>query len=84
MINRTNIVIPKKYEKYIDEIIGAYEGYWCYLNKGYSCPDERYGELHIIQEESQKELLRAIRDIEECHCEECEQFRKENEQENER
>ena len=46
--------------------------------------EERYGELHIIQEGSQKELLRTIRDIEECHCEECEQFRKENEQENER
>ncbi len=84
MINRTNIIIPKKYEKCIDEIFKDSDGYWCYLSLGYTNPDEPYGGLHSIHEDSQKELLSKIRNNEECQCEECKKLKEQNEREEER
>lgn len=44
MDNKTNIKIPKKYEKRIKEIYHDEDGYWVCLNFGWRSDD--YGSYH--------------------------------------
>lgn len=68
MQNSTSIKIPKKYEHMIDEVYHDSDGYWVILNKGFHDPQ---WDVHSIHEDTQKEVLGKIRDIEPCSCEEC-------------
>lgn len=71
MINSTTIRVPEKYKGRIDEIFHDSDGYWCYLKHGWCWDDPG---LHIIHEDTQKEVLRCIRETKRCNCIECKLF----------
>lgn len=68
MTNLTKIKVSKKYIHMIDEIYRDPDGYWCYTNKGFYSPETG---CHTIHEDRQDELLKQIRLIQPCNCEQC-------------
>ncbi|MBD8045832.1 hypothetical protein [Clostridium faecium] len=68
MKNTTSIKVPKKYHLMIDEIFYDSDGYWAYSSKGYMF---NLSDSHTAHEDTQKELLDAIRTLKPCNCSEC-------------
>lgn len=68
MKNSTNINIPKKYRYQLDEVYKDSEGYWAYSKKGYYF--KAMGN-HTAHENSQTELLKVIRTLKYCGCDDC-------------
>lgn len=63
MVNETNIRIPKKYEKYINEVWseqGSGDGYWADLIECCMCTDT---ETHYVHEWTVKDFLRSVHNI---------------------
>ncbi len=74
MINLTSIKVPKKYHEMIEEIFHDSDGYWCYTERGYQAAGTDRG-LHVIHEDTHREVLDQIRQIEPCDCEYCKGLR---------
>lgn len=70
MINNTNMKIPQKYQDKLEEIDyeGKDSGYWAYTKSGYMF--ESMG-CHTAHEFNKNELLKVIRTIIPCECEQC-------------
>lgn len=68
MINSTNIKIPKKYEHMIDSIYKDEDGYWAYSKNGHMF---ELMECHTAHEDTQAELLRVIKSLKPCECDDC-------------
>lgn len=70
MVNNTNMRIPKKYHKMIEQITYDSDGYWCTTEIGYyaSGVDEA---SHVIHEYTREEVMEQIRDIKPCNCYNC-------------
>lgn len=68
--NNSTVKVPKKYQGMLAEIDyeGRDSGYWAYSKKGFMF--EGMG-CHTAQEYSQGELLKMIRTLKPCECEEC-------------
>jgi hypothetical protein len=63
MVNTTNIRIPKKYEKYIDEVWSEQEngdGYWANLIECCICEDT---DCHYVHEWTVKDFLKSLQSI---------------------
>ena len=62
MKNSTKIKIPKKYEKFIEEVWyeGRDDGYWVELLECCVCDDN---ECHYIHEYTQKDILKSLQSI---------------------
>ncbi|WP_080871748.1 hypothetical protein [Oceanobacillus timonensis] len=74
MKNNTKIRIPKKYQHMLTEVDKDSDGYWAYSEYGYRFS---FMESHTAHEDTQKELLSVIDTLEECNCDECNEFKKE-------
>lgn len=70
MKNNTKIIVPKKYEKLLEEIDLDGDGYWAYSKIGYHFEDMG-GECHTAHEDTQFELLKVIRSLRPCNCKHC-------------
>lgn len=70
MDNSTSIKIPKKYQKLLAEVYHDSDGYWAYSKDGYyfSSVDK---DCHVAHEDTQGDLLRIIKSLTPCNCEEC-------------
>ncbi|GEK57110.1 hypothetical protein CHL76_02155 [Marinococcus halophilus] len=70
MKNNTNIQVPNKYQGMIAEVDfeGKAMGYWAYTEKGFYFPSTG---CHTGHEDTQAELLKVIREVKPCNCEEC-------------
>lgn len=68
MKNNTTIKVPKKYVPMLDEIDHDSDGYWAYTKAGYYFP---YMDCHTAHEDTQKELMRVVRGVAPCDCDEC-------------
>lgn len=68
MKNSTTIRVPKKYHHMITEIYKDEDGYWAASSNGYMFS---LSECHTAHEETHKDLLRVIRSLTSCDCEEC-------------
>ena len=77
MKNNTKLKIHPKYEYMIDEVDyeGREYGYWVYLKPGYMSPDTG---SHTIHEYRADEVIKALRNVQECECEVCLQQLNEN------
>ncbi|WP_163530861.1 hypothetical protein [Halobacillus ihumii] len=82
MKNETNIKVPKKYQGMIEIVENDGDGYWAIAKEGYYFGNMGYG-VHTAHEYTQKEILAAIRTIQECDCEQCEHNEEEAAEENE-
>ena len=62
MTNKTNMRIPKKYEKFISEVWyeGQDDGYWADLLECCICDDT---ESHYVHEWTQKDFLKSLQSI---------------------
>lgn len=67
MKNTTKIKVHKKYQDRIEEVFNDSDGYWCYL-RGWCWDDPG---LHVIHEDTQKEVLECIRQTKPCTCNYC-------------
>ena len=72
MDNRTSINIPIKYQNMLTEVYNDSDGYWAYSESGYyfSVVDR---ECHVAHEDTQNQLLKVIRSLKPCECEDCRQ-----------
>jgi hypothetical protein len=70
MINRTTIILAKKYETMIEKIYKDSEGYWIYSEKGFYFDGMGRG-CHTAHEITQREVLTMIRTLSPCTCELC-------------
>jgi hypothetical protein len=71
MKNTTSIKIPKYLQHMVEEVYKDSEkGYWCHASKGYYFNDVDYG-IHIVGEDTQKQLIEKIRSLKSCDCNEC-------------
>jgi len=79
MLNKTKIKIPKKYEKYIDEIYFYTEPntYAAKLKNGYC--NLNGGGLHYMGIDTQKQFLEELKNIKPCTCNECTERSREDE-----
>jgi hypothetical protein len=68
MKNSTKIIVPRKYIHMIDEIFKDSDGYWAYSSKGYQFDDMF---CHTAHEDTQNELLKVIRSLNKCDCNQC-------------
>jgi hypothetical protein len=60
--------IPKKYMQNIIEVYKDSEGWWAYTKKGFKFAGMG---CHTAHEDTQHELLKMIRTMEPCDCEQC-------------
>ena len=60
MINKTKMIIPKKYHIAIDEVMHDSTGYWIWLNENYYSTETG---CQTIREDTQKELLAQLKTI---------------------
>lgn len=69
-LTNTKMNVAKKYQHMIEEIDneGRESGLWAYSKKGYRFA---YMECHTAHEYNQKELMKVIRTLEPCDCEQC-------------
>lgn len=64
MENNTNMKIPKKYHPMISNIDHDSDGYWVWISDGYYAGGMGgYDEIHVIHEDTQKEIMEQIRMI---------------------
>lgn len=68
MKNTTSIKIPKKYADKLVDVYQDFDGYWAESDYGYYFTDM---ESHTAHEDTQKDLLRVIRTLAPCSCNEC-------------
>jgi hypothetical protein len=60
--------IPKKYMEHIDEVYKDSDGWWAYTKKGFQFAGMG---CHTAHEDTQHELLKMIRTMEPCDCDQC-------------
>lgn len=77
MNNETSVKVPLKYQGMITEIYKDSDGYWAYSNKGFMFEDMG---CHTAHEDTQADLLRVIRSLIPCDCDECKEEATEPEQ----
>lgn len=70
MKNLTNIQVPLKYQNMLEEIYHDSDGYWAYTKDGFYFKDMG---CHTAHEDTQKDLLRVIRSLQPCNCDDCKQ-----------
>lgn len=68
MKNQTKINIPKKYHSMLTEVYQDSDGYWAYAKLGYYFT---LMDSHTACEDTQNGLLKVIRSLSVCDCEEC-------------
>jgi hypothetical protein len=70
LLNNTKMKVAKKYLDMLAEIDneGRDSGIWAYSKKGYQFADMG---CHTAHEYSQKDLMKVIRSLEPCDCEQC-------------
>lgn len=70
--NNSKIRVPKKYQNMLDEIdyVDQHDGYFLYARKGYYFKAMGYGG-HVGREDTQTEVLKVIRGLGLCDCEQC-------------
>ena len=70
MENTTTIKIPKKYQSKLQVVEKDGDGYWAYSEKGFYFAGMG-SECHTAHEDTQAELVKMIRTVKSCGCEEC-------------